>query len=62
MALVAVVLVVSGISFGSLLPFLVLAFVNGLYRERLKGLLHLGGAVPPPVITPPPAPVEATAT
>jgi hypothetical protein len=43
----------AGITFGVLLPFLVLSFANRLYRERLKGLLHLGGAPPPPVITPP---------
>jgi hypothetical protein len=40
------------ITFGVLLPFLVLSFANGFYRERLKDLLHLGAA-PPPVITSP---------
>ena len=50
----------TGITFGVLLPFLLLAFANGFYRERLKGLLHLGGAAQPPVITPPaPALAEA---
>jgi len=45
--------VVSGVTFGTLLPFLVLSFVNRFYRERLKALLHLGGTASPPVITPP---------
>jgi hypothetical protein len=43
----------TGITFGVMLPFLVLSFANNLYRERLKGLLHLGGAEAPPVVTPP---------
>ena len=41
----------AGIAFGVLLPFLVLSFVNGFYRERLKALLHLGDMAAPPVIT-----------
>jgi hypothetical protein len=45
-----VVPIATGISFGVLLPFLILSFANGLYRERLKALLHLGGTAPPPVI------------
>ncbi len=57
-ALLMVVLVATGISFGSLLPFLVLSFVNGFYRERLKALLHLGGATPPPVVASPPVMAE----
>ncbi len=36
--------IMSGITFGVLLPFLVLSFANGFYRKRLKGLLHLGDA------------------
>ena len=52
MVLFAVVGVATGITFGVLLPFLVLSFANGFYRERLKGLLHLGGVAAPPVITP----------
>ena len=51
-ALLSIVAVATGVTFGVLLPFLVLSFANGFYRERLKGLLHLGGAAPPPVITP----------
>ena len=51
----------AGITFGVLLPFLVLSFANGFYRERLKGLLHLGGAAAPPVITPPPPAVAEAA-
>jgi hypothetical protein len=45
--------VAAGIIFGVLLPFLVLAFANGFYRERLQALLHLGGTLPPPVIASP---------
>ena len=41
-----------GFTFGVLLPFLVLSFANRFYRERLKALLHLGGAATPPVIAP----------
>jgi len=50
-----------GITFGVLLPFLLLSFVNGFYRERLKGLLHLGRAAPPPVIALPLPVVTAAA-
>ena len=46
-----VVPMMAGFSFGVVLPFLVLSFANGFYRERLKGLLHLGAAAPPPMIT-----------
>ena len=59
-ALLQAVGVATGITVGVLLPFLVLSFANGFYRDRLKGLLHLGGAEAPPVITPPP-PVLAAA-
>jgi hypothetical protein len=34
-------LMVSGVTFGVLLPFLVLSFANGFHRERLKELLRL---------------------
>ena len=50
--------VAAGIIFGVLLPFLVLSFINGFYRERLKGLLLLGVAAAPPVI---PSPIPAAA-
>jgi hypothetical protein len=60
LAIFAIVGVATGITFGVLLPFLVLSFANGFYRERLKGLLHLGGAAAPPVMTPP-MPVAAAA-
>ena len=46
------------VSCAALLPFLVLAFVSGFYRERLKGLLHLGAAPSPPVVTRPTPAVE----
>jgi hypothetical protein len=52
-ALFSIVAVATGLTFGVMLPFLLLSFANGFYRERLKGLLHLGGAAAPPVITPP---------
>ena len=48
-----------GISFGLILPFLVLSFANDFYGERLKGLLHLGGSLAPPVIAPPSPPRPA---
>jgi len=48
----AVVGVATSITFGTLLPFLVLSFTSSFYRERLKGLLHLGSTSAPPVITP----------
>jgi hypothetical protein len=60
--LFAIVAVATGVTFGVMLPFLLLSFANGFYRERLKGLLHLGRAGAPPVITPSvPALVEAAA-
>jgi len=48
----------AGVTFGIVLPFLLLAFANGLFRERLKLLLHLSAApTPPPVVAiPPPVP------
>ena len=51
--LIGTVLSVAGISFGTLLPFLILSFANAFYRERLKDLLHLGRQAPPPVVAPP---------
>ena len=47
------VLILAGISFGPLLPFLALSLANRFYRERLKGLLHLGCPETPPIIAPP---------
>jgi hypothetical protein len=59
-ALFAAVGSATGITFGVMLPFLVLSFANGFYRARLKALLHLGDAAAPPMITPPmPAVPEA---
>ncbi|HEY5915179.1 MAG TPA: hypothetical protein VJA21_31690 [Verrucomicrobiae bacterium] len=34
-------LIFSGVSFGLLLPFLILSLTNAFYRERLKEVLHL---------------------
>jgi hypothetical protein len=47
------VLVLLGLSFGPLLPFLVLGFSNGFYGERLKRLLHAEPAAPPVMTAPP---------
>jgi hypothetical protein len=62
LAFFGTVAVAVGISLGVLLPFLVLSYVNGFYRERLKGLLHLGGTAAPPMITPPVPPIAAAST
>jgi uncharacterized membrane protein len=61
LALFPLVLGATATTFGLMLPFLVLAFVNAFYQERLKGLLHLGGSVQPPVLTPPTPPVPEVA-
>ena len=50
----------AGISFGTVLPFLVLSFTSGFYRERLRALLHLDTQAQPPVMAPP-APLGTTA-
>jgi len=39
-----VVLFLAGITLGIALPFLVLSFVNGFYRDRLRGLLRIKDA------------------
>ena len=52
LALVGTVFALAGVSFGVLLPFLVLSFVNAFYRARLKDLLHVGREADPPVIAP----------
>jgi hypothetical protein len=58
-ALFSILGVASGMTFCVMLPFLVLSFANGFYRERLKALLHLGGAAPPLITPPVPAAQEA---
>jgi hypothetical protein len=61
MALFSAVVPAAGMTIAAMLPFLVLSFANGFYRERLKGLLHLGDMAPPPIIAPPmPAVPEVT--
>ena len=45
-----VLLAVTGVALGTLLPFLVLSFANGFHHERLKALLHAGQMPAPPVI------------
>ncbi len=42
------VLLLAGICFATLLPFLVLSFANSFYRERLKAFLHLTAPLLPP--------------
>ena len=44
------------VSFGLLLPFLLLSFANAFYRERLKELFRLADAAPPAALQPPAAP------
>ncbi len=51
----------AAITFGVLLPFLVLSFRNDFYRDRLKSLLHLGGEAAPPMTAPPMPPVPEAA-
>jgi hypothetical protein len=48
--------IISAFSFGLLLPFLLLAFANASYRERLKELLRLAGPAPPSAPQPPASP------
>ena len=47
-AVLAPVLVAAGLCFGVLLPFLLLSFLNSLFRERLTRLLRLAPDSPPP--------------
>ena len=44
------------VSFGLLLPFLLLSFANAFYRERLKELLRLDDAAPRSALQPPAPP------
>ena len=50
--LAVVVLPATALSFGVVLPFLLLSYANAFYRARLAGLLHLGRASAPPVLAP----------
>jgi len=50
--LVSSVLVMTGVSIMVILPFLVLAFANALFRDRIKNLLHWQCTVAPPIIPP----------
>lgn len=47
------VLAFGAATFATMLPFLILAFTNGFFRERLKALLGLPGDMPPVVGVPP---------
>jgi hypothetical protein len=55
-ALFAPVLMATGLSFGVLLPFLLLSFANAFYRQRLIHLLLLAPKPPPPPPVAPAAP------
>ena len=48
------ILIMTAVSFGVLLPFLILSSANSLFRERLKLLLHTERKAPPPVLPPSP--------
>jgi len=53
-------LLMAGVNFGAVLPFLLLSLLNPFHQERLKGLLHLGRLEsPPPAITATPADLVA---
>ena len=45
--------IISAVSFGLLLPFLLLSFANAFYRERLKEVLRLADDPPPSAPQPP---------
>jgi hypothetical protein len=51
--------ILAGVSFAVVLPYLLLSFISGFYRERLKGFLKLGSQEAPPVI--PAEPPQLTA-
>jgi len=48
-------LIVAGIIFALMSPFLLLSFNNAFYRQRLKELLRLADAAPLSAAPPPPA-------
>lgn len=48
------IVVIVGLSFGLVLPFLLLSFANGLYRERLKQLFPMADPLQPAVAAPSP--------
>jgi hypothetical protein len=54
-ALVASISGLAGGGFALVLPFLLLAFANEFYRNRLKDLLKMGGGETPPLLVPTPA-------
>ena len=53
------ILVGTLVGFAVVLPFLLLAFANGLYRERFRHLLRLELASPPPLLAASPSPAPA---
>jgi hypothetical protein len=51
---ISLVLALEVLCLGPVLPFLLLSFANGFYRERFIALFDIGRNEPPPVITPVP--------
>ncbi len=54
-------MLLAAMNFGTILVYLLLSFVSGFYRERLKGFLKLGQQEAPPLV-PPLVTVEMAAT
>jgi hypothetical protein len=46
------ILIITAVSFGTLLPFLILSSASPFFRERLKALLHVKPEAPPPLNAP----------
>ncbi len=44
------IMMLLGMNFGTILVYLLLSFVSGFYRERLKGFLKLGQQEAPPLV------------
>ena len=57
-ALLPVPVISSLVSFGLILPFLILSFSSSFYRERLKALLRLPATAPAPIAKVPPPTAE----
>jgi hypothetical protein len=52
-AMISAILVMTGVCFGVLLPFLILSFASPFFHDRLKTLLRLGGEAAPPLVAVP---------
>ena len=57
-ALLPVPVIFSLVSFGLILPFLILSFSSSFYRERFKALLRLPATAPAPIAKVPPPTAE----